>query len=287
MRVKDVRGKTSQAVAAWTLSVGIHAGLLLGFGQVTIRPGGIEAGPPPGRVCVEQVRRMIRTEPVTSKPVVMSEAQEVKVSPPAQTSPEPAVAFESPQAVDFPVEPPAPELTFFGQATDARRIAFVVDCSGSMFGRMGLVKGQLRQSIAALRPDQYFAVLFFSSDGRIIDSGSGELRRATKAQKQQTLRLVDSVVPGGRTQALAALERALGMKAPGGKAVEAIYFLTDGFDLEAMGEQDLLRQAAACRQTLAPDAVIHSIGFWAEAGDCGILNSLAAMSGGSFTVVSE
>lgn len=270
------------ALPAWVLSIGIHAGLLYGFSVMAIEPAGVQEGQAPARISVEQIEQMLRTEPVTSKPAV--ERAALKPAAPVEAAAEPTAAA-LPDAFEFPEETLKTTLDFFGQKTEARRIAFVVDCSGSMFGQMGIVKQQLRQSIHALRPDQFFSVVFFSGDGRIQESGDGALRRATAGQKQTALELVAGVVPGGQTQALPALRRALELREPGGRRVEVIYFLTDGFDLEATSAASFVQQAAGYRRSLAPAAMIHTIGFWTEEGDQRILESLAALSGGQFTIV--
>lgn len=278
----------SGTLPAWVLSVGIHTGLLYGFSVMTLQPAtGLEEGPAPARITVEQIEQMLQTEPVTSKPAVKPAAVE-KMTVPAETTAATEEPFETmPSAFEFPEESAAAELEFFGQKTEARRIAFVVDCSASMFGRMGIVKSQLRRSIHALQPDQFFSVLFFSGDGRIRESGDGALRRATAGQKQKALALIEDVVPNGKTQALGALKKALELREPGRRRVEVVYFLTDGFDLEATTAQDFLRQAAAYRRASASHAVIHTFGFLTEADDQYLLRSLASMSGGNIAVISE
>ncbi len=230
-----MRDSVWTSAAAWALSIAIHAGLLGGLGRLSIQPGATaKEGAPPARISVEQIRRMIRTEPVISRPMTSptTELRPVQSAPIAERALEKAVESAASQDAAFPEESFEPRMEFFGHKTQARRLAFVVDCSGSMFGRMELVKSQLRQSIASLKPDQFFSVLFFSGNGQTVESGGGQLRRATASQKQKALAMVESVTPGGRTQALPALKRALELREPSRRQVEVIYFLTDGFDLD-------------------------------------------------------
>jgi hypothetical protein len=59
----------------------------------------------------------------------------------------------------------APLARFFGKQIEGRRICFVLDNSGSMQGgRLETVIEELNQSVASLRPDQQFYVIFYSDD---------------------------------------------------------------------------------------------------------------------------
>ncbi len=98
-------------------------------------------------------------------------------------------------------------VEFFGQFTDVRKICYVVDCSGSMHGRLGLVKQQLKTSIASLQPDQFFYIIFFLQGDRLIESGDTYLIRATPHTKAKAYDFIDSVRPAGTTEPLNALNR--------------------------------------------------------------------------------
>ena len=283
--MKSHRGSIKSSLPAWILSLLFHAGLLYGFSLMAIEPRGLMKKRPAGQITVQQIEQLLRSEPVTAKPIVQS-------SPRLQTSVLPSASPDTVfEAADLSTElfevPVEPELEFFGQKTEAHRIAFVVDCSGSMFGQMGLVKDRLRRAVHALKPDQFFSVVFFSDNGRIEESGDGALRRATAGQKQKALELIDSVVPEGQTQALGALRKALALREPGRGQVETIYFLTDGFDLEESTADDFIRQVIRYRAESAPNAVIYPIGCWTETGDREVLEMLAALSGGESKIVEE
>jgi hypothetical protein len=77
----------------------------------------------------------------------------------------------------------------------------------------------------------------------------------------------------------------MSLRTPAGQAPDLIYFLTDGFDLDSEGASDFLEQADAMRKHMAPQAVLHTIGFWTAPADCQILQELADRSGGTFTSV--
>ncbi len=65
----------------------------------------------------------------------------------------------------------------------------------------------------------------------------------------------------------------------------AIYFLTDGFDLEQAGVEGFARRIENLRKTLAPRTKINTIGFRTEQTDLQILRDIAVASGGQFTSV--
>jgi hypothetical protein len=279
---------TSSGVWAWVISLGLHGILLGGFAVVRVPTAVREV--PEGRgavVSLEVVSRVIGTEPITPKPTlrpILSESPRADLS----ASPMPQVPTDlpgSPQNGVFSEELTGPSVDFFGGPLAAGRICFVTDCSGSMFGRMGLVRDQLRQAIENLAPNQFFSVLFFREGQTLLESGSGSLVRAGAASKRKAIDLVESIRPGGATAALPALRRAMELQTPGGQKAELIYFLTDGFDLDEAGAVRFLREVLGMRKKLAPYSVIHTIGFWTEPEDRRILETLAAQTGGIFIPV--
>jgi hypothetical protein len=174
------------------------------------------------------------------------------------------------------------ETGFFGSTVDARKVCFLVDCSGSMHGMFRQVADKLKSTITALQPDQYFYIILFGRD-EFIENGGGRLIRATGRAKQKACDFLDSAVPGGRTNALAALRRAMEIRDSRGSGPAVIFFLTDGFELLPEDEQTLLRKVAAVRKSLSPGTRINTIGFWAQPADCAILKEIARESGGEFS----
>jgi hypothetical protein len=173
-------------------------------------------------------------------------------------------------------------VRFFGQSTDLRKICYVVDCSGSMQGLFGRVLKQLKNSIAGLQPDRYFYIIFFGAE-HILESGRGRLVRATPKSKSSACAFIDSIRPGGTTNAAAALEHAMRVRDSQGKAPEMIYFLTDGLDLDSPDTAGFASLVENIRKNLAPAAKINTIGFWTQRDDCEVLRAVARRSGGEFT----
>ncbi len=175
---------------------------------------------------------------------------------------------------------------FFGQPTSLRKICYVVDCSGSMQGLFTPVRKQLKTSIANLPPDHYFCIIFFGGD-RLLESGRGQLQRATPKAKSAAYSFIDSVRLGGTTNALAALEHTMRVCDPAGRGGQLIYFLTDGLDLDRVDTAGFASLVENLRKNLAPAAKINTIGFWAQPNDCEILQAVALQTGGQFTNINR
>ncbi len=176
-------------------------------------------------------------------------------------------------------------VEFFGQFTDVRKICYVVDCSGSMHGRLGLVKQQLKTSIASLQPDQFFYIIFFLQGDKLLESGDGFLVRATPKAKTAANEFIDTVTPTGTTDPLNALNRAMQIRDYSKNSCGLIYFLSDGFDLQPEGADNFAQQVENLRKSLAPSAIINTIGFWTQDQDRKILETVAKQSGGQFVNV--
>lgn len=229
-----------------------------------------------------------RVEPIASiaEPVVQSEPKQPPLVPDPQP-PEPAVAdapleADPPQASESIVDPEPDEVEFFGQKSMVRRVCYVVDCSGSMYGRMYQVKDQLKKSILKLNSRQAFSVVFFMEGQTVLTSGGSTLAPATAGAKSRALELIESIRPSGSTDAGNALEVAMQIKNDSGKGAEAVYFLTDGFDLDLASSRLFVEKVDRLRSKYAPAAVLHTIGFDAQPRDRQMLRGLAQNTGGTF-----
>ncbi len=284
-------GRRLGGLGCWLVSAALHAVCLGALAFVHFPSGGGTADSASGSFSVsESAARLRMPEPTFPKPQIRPLKTE-RVLPSLERMKVPSVHSSglepSPASIPFRLSEDltGPSVSFFGACCSAERICFVVDCSGSMFGRMGLVRRQLTEAVSRLTPDQFFSVLFFGGGGRIWETGAGELRRAVPAFKQEAFRLVDSIRPEGRADALPALARAMMLKTAEGRGPDLIYFLTDGFDLTPEGTARLADRAEGLRKKLAPQSVIHTIAFWASAADREVLRTIAEQSGGCFTCV--
>jgi len=167
----------------------------------------------------------------------------------------------------------------------------VVDCSGSMTGIFEHVRNHLKDFIAKLDSDRDFRLIFFGG-GKLFEFSGGsddDGQRATPQTKQAAYRFIDSVEPGGRTNALPALERALRKTGDGREGPSVVYLLTDGLDLAGrdarlFGER-LTHLVGLGRES--PMARINTIGFWPEGRDIALLKDIAGRTGGQFVLVGD
>ena len=179
------------------------------------------------------------------------------------------------------------------QSADAssQSVCFVVDCSGSMTGIFERVRRHLKDSIAKLGSDRDFCLIFFGG-GKLFEFSGGSDnggQRATPQTEQAAYRFIDSIEPGGRTNALPALQRALRKTGDGRDGPSVVYLLTDGFDLAGRDTrlfQDRLLHLGGLRRE-APMTRINTIGFWPQSRDIALLKDIAGRTGGQFVLVGD
>jgi len=175
-------------------------------------------------------------------------------------------------------------IEFFGSVSRQRKVCWLVDCSGSMQGLFTQVRKKLKESIAALQPDQYFYVIFFG-DGKLYELGDGRLLRATPKTKSAAESLIDSVRPAGTTNAMDALERAVRIRDDRDAGASVVYFLTDGFELTKEDSTDFPQKIADLLERFAPAMRINTIAFLPQENDRTMLETIARQSGGEFLCV--
>jgi hypothetical protein len=292
--MKKRRGKISLIAAG--VSAGMHLAMLGGFAAVRLSQP-TEFASAMGAVCVEQIREILPPPLVTEKPEVR----------PMPVMPEPAAVSPSPASVpvpaDLPKNPPSPkpqtvyeysssnaspfenspsEMEFFGNRTAAKSVCFVVDCSGSMYGRLGMIQRQLKDCIASLYDTQSFYLIFFMDGDTLLENGGGKLAAATGQAKSEAFAMIDRAKLGGQTNAMYALKRAMQLRDAGGRAVQVIYFLTDGFDLAENPAEPFYKTLMDIQRKNAPKVAINTIGLWTSDADRQRLRLIAEMTGGTF-----
>jgi hypothetical protein len=285
----------------WALivSVAAHSATLAVFTGVKMS-GTIskEATAEPPVMNVSMIERIVeqpqpkpkpRVEPITPPETLPPVEQAPLITEPEP--PQPEIARAAAEPIKPEIEPSvveqeiANEVEFFGQKSIVQRICYVVDCSGSMYGSMYLVKDQLKQSILNLNSQQAFCVLFFMKGQQIRTTGNGTLERATAQVKSRALELIESIRPSGLTDAEHALGKAMQLKDAHGNGAEVIYFLSDGFDLDPDSSAKFLDTVGRLRNSLDPGATLHTIGFWPQPSDRDTLQTLAHNTGGEFIEV--
>lgn len=118
--------------------------------------------------------------------------------------------------------PIAARADFAGLSTsNARRIVYVIDASGSMIRTLPIVLDELERSLVRLDPEQSFALVFFQADRAVV----GPPRRLVEASDRTIERALDwartEVIAEGRSNPLTALRTAIGMKP------DAIFLLSE------------------------------------------------------------
>lgn len=307
-RTVSARRKPSVTFWAWTVSIAVHLIALTALGVVKFSQSNTQPGNVPIPTAkVSRIRELMQANSIIPKPkikkpsLVTSRSQFARkadwepsvnqifdtAAPSLQNSanitkfPEQQRVFSLANNVVLPER-----IEFFGSRTDQRKVCYVVDCSGSMQGMFGRVRKELAESIQRLQPDQYFYIIFFG-DYRLLESGTGQLLRATPENKSNAYDFINSVQPAGRTNALAALERAIQIRDDFGVNPSVIYFLTDGFELTTDDELTFPQTIANLQRRFAPMTKINTIGFWPQPGDRRILEAIARQTGGEFVLVAD
>ena len=116
--------------------------------------------------------------------------------------------------IEFAPDPTQNAATFVGlRSTNARRIVYVIDASGSMIRSLQIVIQELARSLARLTPQQRFGLVFFQRNEALMVPPTTRLLSATPDAKVAALRWIDeNVIPAGRSNPLAAIEKALSFK---------------------------------------------------------------------------
>lgn len=90
----------------------------------------------------------------------------------------------------------------------AFHIVYVIDGSGSMSVAFDAVRAELIRSIAHLDRLQDFHVIVFANN-QVLEGPGGRLAEAELPNRQAAGRFIRNVAPGGQTEALPALQRAM------------------------------------------------------------------------------
>ncbi len=292
---------------SWTASIGLHLIILTMFAvwRLSEANQALAAKPVP-TAAVVSVADLANAAPITPKPKVRkvrnayaarfaansrtdSAVTDIFAAEPTDSQPEPIIVRPADSSAGITAAAaalPARNIEFFGSSTYERKICYVVDCSGSMQGVFGQVQRKLKDSIAALRPNQYFYVIFFGGQ-KLFESGQGLLIRATDKAKAAACDFIDSIRPAGATNAADALARALQIQDEEGRRPPVLYFLTDGFELDPLRADAFSQTVIQMIKTGAPSIKINTIGFWPHAADKVMLESIASSTGGQAIFVTE
>jgi len=196
----------AQRLLPWTISIALHAALIIGALFVVWRIAAPPEDPPASAISFDEPSYnpalVTDRELLEQENSVAEEAAAIE----ALRQPDPALAefkAELSGAEDIPldslsmpvtqpgaltIERPANlGATFAGLAAgDARDVVYVVDGSGSMLTTLPDVLDRLRQSIAGLHPTQRFQVIVFQT---VTDDGGATTTFATPPARSSRARL--------------------------------------------------------------------------------------------------
>jgi len=148
-------------------------------------------------------------------------------------APAPKLASAPPPAATQPTGPvvtgPKPPAGFVGAKGEAYHVIYLIDRSGSMLTTFETIRSELIKSIASLKPEQDFHVIFFGGR-RAVEAPEKKLLLATAANKAAVSEFLKGIPSSGVTQPIPAIRRAFSVfrKADKRKPGKLIFMLTDG-----------------------------------------------------------
>jgi hypothetical protein len=215
----------ARSLAPWAASIVIHVGLvLLGF-AVTWTVVRLDDEEQPAMVVADFFASQY--DPVTNlpaepvpEPVRLGQAESQALqemltlrgadSPSADLLSQPADGA----LADFSPDSGAAAVTFVGlRSTNARRIVYVIDASGSMIRSLPIVVKELARSLDLLAAQQSFGIIFFQRNEALAVPPAGRLMPARSDERLKALAWIEkNVHPLGRSNPLKAIETAIALK---------------------------------------------------------------------------
>ena len=216
-------------IVPWVASVGLHAGLIgLGF-LITWTVVSLGDDDDPVLVTAEfdaltydplaslDTDPLPDTEPLESTRVPLESLQE-EIEQQLAGLDVPSLSLDldagAPAgAADFAAASARNTATFVGlTTTNARRIVYVIDASGSMIRSLQIVLRELGRSLGTLSPRQTYAIIFFQRNQALVVPPNRLTPATPEASARAMAWIDDHVIPAGRSNPLAALEKGLRLK---------------------------------------------------------------------------
>lgn len=179
---------------------------------------------------------------------------------------------------------------FLGSGGNARRIAFVIDASGSLIDNFPFVIRELKRSINQLSSRQYFTVIFYQGKDVIEVPPFGiDAKRATPTIKQQVNDWLSAdqynITPKGTTNPVKALRQALRYEP------QLVFLLSDAITGQGQYEIDQRKLLDEIERVNRSGTKINALQFLQEdplvkAGLTGTMKLIAEQSGGVYKFVS-
>ncbi len=180
---------------------------------------------------------------------------------------------------------------FLGSGGNARRIAFVIDASGSIVGEFPFVIRELQRSVNQLSSRQYFTVIFYQgNDVKEVPPMGIDAKRATITMKEAVNRWLspdqNNIELGGSSNPVRALRRAFSYEP------QLIFLLSDAITGQGQYEIDQRKLLDEIDRINRAGTKINTLQFLQEdplvkAGLKSTMEQIATRSGGVYTFVSE
>lgn len=126
---------------------------------------------------------------------------------------------------------------------NVKRVAYVCDASGSLFGTraLNLIKQEMRESVSRLQRSQAFTILFFrgSDVPPVVLNATNSLQLGTPKNKEAAYRMIEDLEVKGQTDPREALKLAFAMKP------EMVFLLIDGVESNVVTPEELKKQVDA------------------------------------------
>jgi len=279
-------------LASWSLSLFIHAALIVGslFIVWTVLPSE-ETPEAPVVISFDDpapaaapLASAADAAPLPAPDLPALDAPEI----PAPTAPP---AQHNPPREQAAPPPPRYETTFItAGASGAREVVYVVDASGSAISSFPYIAARLRDSLTNLHPSQRFQILLIRSASAGYDfltlppaTDAPVLVDALPENIDAALAWLDTIVPGGRSDLPGALTAAMSVRA------DAVFVLArlSSAD-EAMDDAALLAKLDALNpphpRTAARRTTLHAMQML-DAAPSRFLQTLAETHSGDYDLL--
>lgn len=178
-----------------------------------------------------------------------------------------------------------PAYCIFGEATDAKRVVFVLDTGGSMINQMALAKVEVSKAIARLGPGQSFNLIADQGEPEAETADRHALLPGTPDGKRRGYRFLEDIVCLHRLRSdpMPPVRSALRFKP------DVVYVLTDGFEYDNESRTAVAALYECARALRRDRAKLHVIFLHHGFDTLGVdaLTTLARESGGVVDVVTE
>lgn len=189
-------------------------------------------------------------------------------SGPPATPPSGDAASGSPQSASF-----------FGAESTAKDVVYLIDFSASVKGAFGKIQREMLRSISQLNDEQRFQIILFA-EGRPLITPAGRLVPASRKARRSAAQFLHRVEPSGRTDPIAALQRAFSVLNRSRKKTKLICLLTDGAFPDDTRVMRIIKKMNA-----HGNVRINTFLYGGRKGSGGILRRIARENGGAFVRV--